>query len=172
MLAWLVFCLLFVGGLWYGGALEYRQLRALGRRRVRGTLLLLITWLTVGLALLLAGLLVALARLLEAGSLYGWLDRPILMTLFFGLYHLSQGVRLGVPRWMYLGGALCLLGAMIPGVRFLRHSLYLTCALLLGGPLLVSGYLGRRTFLRQLRAAQSLRGPGEKTQPENPAQEL
>src|SRR4030042_6194982 len=91
-LASLAFWALFIGGLWYGSVLEYHQLRALGRRRFRGTLLLLITWITVGLALLLGGLLLALAHLRGAGDLVTWHDGPILLTFTLGFYHLSQEI--------------------------------------------------------------------------------
>jgi hypothetical protein len=151
--ATLVFWILLVAALWYGNRLESRQLHALGRRRLRGTLFLGITCLTLGLALLLGLLLIGLAHARAWSRIPHWADGPLLFALVSGLYHLSQGLRLGVRRWLYLGGVLCGLAVIIPGVPFLRAYMYLVSALLIGGSLLISGYFGQREMRRRLQAS-------------------
>jgi hypothetical protein len=149
-LATLLFWILLVAALWYGNRLERRQHHALGKRHLRGTLFLGITCLTLGVALLLGLLLIGLAHARAWDRIPHWADGPLLLALVLGLYHLSQGLRLGVQRWLYLGGVLCGLAVIIPAVPFLRAYMYLVSALLMGGSLLISGYFGQREMRRRL----------------------
>ncbi len=144
--------LLIVAALGYGGYLEYRWFRILGRRRFRGTLLLTATWLVVAWAALLSGLLIGLAHARGWDRSEGWDGGLLWMTLILGLYHIAQGVRLGVRRWTYLGGVLCLWAVLLPALPLFRQRIFVAGALLVGGVLLISGYRGYRAYLRQ-RAA-------------------
>jgi hypothetical protein len=132
--------------LWYGNLLEYRLLHQVGRRRFRGNLLVAITWVVLGWSLLWAGLLILLAHARGWHWLSGWRDGPLLLTLGLGSFYMSQGVRLGVRRWLCLGGVLLLLGVLIPAVRPLREHMDLAAALLDGGALLASGMAARRAL--------------------------
>lgn len=157
-LTWLVFWILLGVGVWYGNQLEYRQLRALGRRRARGTLLLGITWLTYGLVGTLALVLLGLARLRGWHHLEGWQDMPILVTAVTALNHLAHGVRLGIRRRLLLGAAMCGVIVLLPGVRVLRENLYLATSVLTGGLEVAGGLLGRRVYQEALGRVQGPTG--------------
>lgn len=149
-----LFCILIIAALGYGGYLEYRWFHILGRRRFRGTLLLAITWLAVAWAALLSSLLIGLAYARGWDRAEGWAGGLIWVTLVLGLYHIAQGVRLGVRRWTYLGGVLCLWAVLLPALPLPRQRIFVAGALLVGGMLLISGYWGYRAYLRQ-RAADA-----------------
>lgn len=144
-----LFCILIIAALGYGGYLEYRWFRLLGRRRFRGTLLLASTWLAAAWAALLSGLLIGLAHARGWDRIEGWVGGLIWVTLFLGLYHIAQGLRLGVRRWTYLGSMLCLWAVLLPALPLLRQHIFVAGALLVGGMLLISGYWGYRAYLRQ-----------------------
>ena len=154
-----LFCIFIIAALSYGGRLEYRWFRLLGRRRFRGTLLLAITWLVVAWSALLSGLLIGLAHARGWDRLEGWAGGLIWLTLTLGLYHIAQGVRLGVRRWVCLGAVLCLWAVLLPGWSLFRQRIFVAGALLVGGTLLISGYWGYRACLRQ-RAAGTLPAEG------------
>ena len=149
-LASLPLYVLIIAAAWYGSQLEYRQLRALGRRRARGALLLGITWVTLALAVVLTGLLLILAELMGWTDVAGWSDGPGLVALVAGLVNTSQGVRLGIRRRLILGLALCALAVLIPGIGPLRERIYLTTAILVGGAHLMSGAFGRHALQSRL----------------------
>jgi hypothetical protein len=138
--------ILIAAAAWYGSLLEQRQLRSLGRRRARGNLLLGITWITAGLALVLGGLLLGLAEGMGWTDLPGWSDGPLLMIVFSALVNVSQGVRLGIRRRVVLGLVLAAWAVLIPGLDPLRERIYLATALLAGGAHLASGAWGRRAL--------------------------
>jgi len=141
--------------LWCGHSLERRWLHEPGRRHFRGTLYLRITWVVLGWSLLWASLPVAFAHARTWHWLGGWRDGPILLTLTLGLFHLTQGARLGVSRWVCLGGVLCLLAALLPGIRALREHMNLATALLAGGALILSGYAGQSALQKQGRSPRT-----------------
>jgi len=129
--------------LWRGHLLERRWGYGSGRRRFPGTLFLGITWAVLGWSLLWAGLLIAFAHARTWHWLGGWRDGPILLTLTLGLFHLAQGARLRVGHWAYVGGVLCLLGVLIPGLQTLREHINLATAFLVGGALILGSYMGQ-----------------------------
>ena len=147
----LPFYVLLAAAAWYGNLLEHRQLRALGRRRARGTLHLGITWVTFALSLLLAGLVLAAAHLAGWSAVRGWSDGPLLVALVAGLQNVSQGTRLSVRRRLALGLALSGVAVLLPGLEVLRERLFLAAALLVGGVQVVSGLYGRRLLQERLR---------------------
>lgn len=141
--------------LWRGHLLERRWGYGSGRRRFPGTLFLGITWAVLGWSLLWAGLLIAFAHARTWHWLGGWRDGPILLTLTLGLFHLAQGVRLRVGRSVCVGGVLCLLGVLIPGVQALREHINLATAFLVGGTLILSGYARQGNLRRQDRTPRA-----------------
>jgi len=142
---------LLAAGAWYGGVLETRQLRALGRRRARGMLDLPITWVTLALALALSGLALALAHSAGWADVVGWSDGPLLLTLTSGLANVSQGVRLSIRRRQVLGAVLCGVAVLLPGAALLRTHLFVSTAVLTGGAHVLSGLAGQAALRRRLR---------------------
>ena len=152
----LAFYFLLALALWEGSRVEQEQLRALGRRRFRGTLALRLTWILLVGALAFACLLIGFAHARTWNWLEGWHDGPIVLTLVLGLYSLSTGLKVGVRRWILLGVVLCGLAAVLPVIPGLRFRLYFVTGLLLGAALVGSGMYGRVVFLRRLRALTRL----------------
>ncbi len=158
-IAWLgntILSVLMLCALWYGHRLEIRWLRSLGRRRIRGTLFLRVTWLVLLWSFLWSYVLLLFARALAWDvQIPGWRNGPLLLTLTLALYHLTMGVKMSLRRWIWLGAVLVLWAVLIPGVPLLRERMFVSIALLVGGALLVSGHWGRREFSRLKSAGSS-----------------
>ncbi len=137
---------LILAATWYGGQVDQRQLQSLGRRRVRGTLLLGASWVTFLLAVALAGLLLLVAHGNGWHHVSGWEDGPVFVTTVSALTKLSHGLRLRVRRRIIFGLLLAGLVVLLPVVPFLRNHLFLSTAILSGGALILSGLLGRREY--------------------------
>jgi hypothetical protein len=137
--------------LWYGRQLDLTRAYAVGRRQARSLVSLPTTWISATWALILTGALLWWARTRGWNALPGWADGPLFALLVLGFYHLGAGVRANVARYVYLGLCLCLLAVLISAVGPLRERIYLSTAVLGGGALLLSGLLGRRAFVRDLR---------------------
>ncbi len=142
---------LLLAAAWYGSVLEQRQLRALGRRRARSMLQLGITWVTLALAALLAGLVLAAAHLAGWADVRGWSDGPLLMTLVLGLQSASQGARLRIGRRLVLGLALCAFAVLLAAIAPLREHLFPATAVLTGGAQVLSGIYGQATLRQRLQ---------------------
>ena len=144
----LTLLLLLVVGLLYGQRMEYRLFARLGRRRVRGTLLLRITWVTVGWCLLWALLLLGVAHARAWTRIPGWHTGPVLLMSILCSYYLTLGLVLRIRRWTFLGGVLLVWLILLPGLAALRSRLDIAVAVAVGLTMIAFGYLGYRAFER------------------------
>ena len=145
---WAVFLYAVLGivALGVGHQLEGKQHRDAGRRRARGTLLLRVTWIIAFWCLLWVLLLLFVA------SARGWTEIPgfhggaVALGLILGLYALCFGLKNRLIRTTCTGAVLVLWSALVPAIGVLRDKAFLSYALLIGGTLLLSGFLGRRSW--------------------------
>jgi hypothetical protein len=149
VVAGILFVGLIVAALWVGHQRERRQMRMMGRGRLRETLLLRSTWVVLLWCLIWSYLLMLLADIQGWNRVIGWRSLPLLLMVLFATYHLTMGVMLSISRWIVAGLVLVLLLIVVPSVAALREQLWLATGLLLGVVLVLSGAHGRQTFVRR-----------------------
>ncbi|MBN1402654.1 MAG: hypothetical protein JXA74_17570 [Anaerolineae bacterium] len=142
---------LILAALWYGREVELHQLVRMGRRRYRDSLSMGLPWLALAWSLIWTLLALAFAHARGFHRLPGWADGPLAALLLLSLLHLGLGAQLNVGRWVYLGLALCALAVLVPALPPLRAHMHLAVGLLGGAALLLSGYVGRRSYARERR---------------------
>ena len=150
----LVFLLLGVVGLGFGHRAEARQLKTLGRRRVRGTLLLGATWLLGLWSFFWVCVLLLFARARAWDRMPGWHEGVMGVSLLLGIYSLAFGIKKSLRRQQFTGIALIIWAVVLPAVGVFRERAYLASAVFLGLVLVVSGALGQRSLRRHLASRQ------------------
>jgi len=146
VLWWIGVCV----ALWKGHEIEIARVWDLGRRRHRGTLSIRLTWIALLWSFFLAMLAVRLSHARALHTLVGWHDGPLVLLLTFGLFNLATGCKASIGRRVYLGLLLCAIAVLVVGVPLLRTHLHWSTAILGGGALLLSGYVGRRVYRQRL----------------------